>query len=121
MGKHEVIIESGFGNYLVAKKPNAVANEFLYSEPSALFWVDTIICDVHALEGEKRYAREGYLASELFVQLSKDGIVKAQQFDNTFKGEVADKLSQASQADYKRATEDALAPTSTIDPDNIEA
>ena len=71
MGKHKILIESGFGNYLIGKKPKALANAFLYYDPSLLLWVDEIICDKYALEGEKKWAKKGYLACELSIRLEK--------------------------------------------------
>ena len=54
MKRHKILIQSGFGRYLIGMKQNSIGNEFLYYEPSLLLWVDEIICDKHALEGKKK-------------------------------------------------------------------
>ncbi len=121
MEKHKVIIESGFGNYLVGKKPKGTANAFLYYKPSLLLLIDEIVCDKHALEGERLWAKEGFVISEVFVRLENEGIVKSKNFNSFFKGEIKDILVEESKIDFQKAKEENIAPTSTIDPENLDA
>lgn len=69
MERHKILVQSGFGRYLIGTELNSIGNEFLYHEPSLLLWIDEIICDKHALEGEKIWAEKGYAVSEIFVEL----------------------------------------------------
>lgn len=120
MENHKILIESGFGNYLIGKKPKAIANAFLYYDPSLLLWVDEIICDKYALEGEKNWAEKGYLVSELSIRLKNEGILKGKKFEQLFQDQIKNLLRESSEKDFQIAKKQNLAPTSTIDPENIE-
>ena len=120
MERHKILLESGFGNYLIGKKPKALANAFVYYEPSLLLWADEIICDKYAFEGEKYWAKKGYLASELSLRLGKKGILKCEEFGHFFNNQIKDLLIESSEKDFQIAKKQNLAPTSTIDPENIE-
>lgn len=103
MEKHKILIESGFGNYLIGKKPKAIANAFLYYEPSLLLWIDEMVCDKYALEGEKYWAETGSLVSELSIRLEKEGILKSKVFEQVFQGQIKNLLIESSERDFQIA------------------
>ncbi|CAD6494580.1 MAG: hypothetical protein EMLJLAPB_00841 [Candidatus Argoarchaeum ethanivorans] len=120
MKRHKILIQSGFGRYLIGMKQNSIGNEFLYYEPSLLLWVDEIICDKHALEGEKIWAEKGYTVSEIFLELKNKGLVKDKNFERFFLGKTKNKLIEASEMDLRNSKNENLTPTSLPDPENIE-
>ncbi len=119
MAKHRVVIDSAFGSYAIGRRPTAVGNAFLYDEPTLLLWVDEILCDQHAFAGEKAFAAEGWLASQLFARLAKEGIVKAQSFAKFFSPRVVARLRVVSERDFRAAARAGMNPTSTVDPDRL--
>src|SRR5688572_11464552 len=116
---NRVLIDSAFGSYVAGRKPTAIGNAFLYDEPSLLLWVDEIVCDALALDGERRFASDGWLASELFIRLADQGVVVAGSFEPIFRGDIVDILRSASERDRDKAQEAGLAPTSTIQPERL--
>lgn len=119
MSKHQVLIDSGFGSYLVGRRPSAVGNAFLYDEPTLLLWTDEILCDRHALAGERQLAKDGWLASQLFVRLEEAGVVRGEAFEHLFPAHLAAEVTAVSQRDFEDALKVGRAPTSTIEPDRI--
>jgi hypothetical protein len=119
LGKHRVLIDSAFGSYAVGRKPTAVGNAFIYDDPALLLWVDEILCDEHAFAGEKAFAADGWLASQIFVKLAEARIVKPQAFSSFFSGRVVAGLRVASQSDFRAASKGDRRPTSTVDPDRL--
>jgi hypothetical protein len=120
MERHKILIQSGFGRYLIGMELNSIGNEFLYYEPSLLLWVDELICDKHALEGEKIWAEKGYAVSEIFIELKNKGLVKDEKFERFFLGKTKNKLIEASEIDLRNSKNENLTPTSLPDPENIE-
>jgi hypothetical protein len=78
MKKNSILIDSGFGSYLKGEKPKAIANEFLYYNPSILLWVDEMYCDVLPLMRILRYKNRVFATVE--AVLSKKGLAIARPF-----------------------------------------
>jgi len=108
--KNSIILDSGYGGYLKGEKPKAVANEFLYHNPSLLFWTDELVCDSHALREEAMWAQEGFVVSEITVMLEKDGIISSEDFSKIFKGETNELLKEACTEDSQNQGEDGFTP-----------
>lgn len=120
MERHKILVQSGFGRYLIGMEMKSIGNEFLYHEPSLLLWIDEMICDTHALEGEKIWAEKGYAVSEIFIELKNKGLVKDENFERCFQGKTKNKLIEASEIDLLKSKNENLTPTSLPDLDNIK-
>lgn len=116
---HRLLLDSGFGRYLTGKLPKAIANEFLYYQPSLLLWADELICDANAIAVEAKWADAGFLVSELSVVLMDNGIIRSENYGPFFPEEIVRNLLLASQCDAQVCTDGNLLEYATPDPDDI--
>ena len=117
MIRNRLIVSSSLGRYLVGDHPVAATNSFLYHEPSVLLWADQLVCDYHALAGERSWAGRGVLISEIFAKLADHGLVKPHAMERHFTPAVREALIAVSESDRRSAPLSAeFFPTVTINP-----
>jgi len=97
--KNSILIDSAFGHYLSGLKPDSIANEFLYYNPTILLWADELICDSNALIGELDWAGKGFLASELSIRLSKKRIITSKDYSIKMDRKTINLLKEESKQD----------------------
>lgn len=117
--RHRLLLDSGFGRYLVGKLPKAIANEFLYFQPSLLLWVDELACDANALAAEAEWADAGFLVSDLSIKLRDKGIIRSENYAHFFQDEAIPNLLLASQLDAQASTDVDLLEYATPDPTDV--
>jgi hypothetical protein len=104
---------------LVGKLPKAIANEFLYYQPSLLLWVDELACDANALAAEAEWAGAGFLVSDLSIKLRDKGIIRSENYAHFFQGGAIPNLLLASQSDAQASKDVDLLQYATPDPTDI--
>ena len=110
MKKNSILVDSGYGSYLKGKKPGAIANEFLYYNPNILLWVDEFYCDKNAMAAEEQDARDGFLVSELSLELRKHKIIVEKDFSKYFIPEINQMLIAESESDIDKSSQKDLLP-----------
>jgi len=110
MISNKLIIDSGFGSYLKGEKPKAIANEFLYYNPSLLLLIDEMYCDVNAMKEEEIWADKGFMVSELSLQLEKNNVIKKSDFSTFFDNNTSNYLIEESNEDVLHSSKHNLLP-----------